>query len=108
MSEASPYNDKPTGRRMIMETQTTPTPDEPTSTVPVERIVMPWISIAERLPPLREDVLFCCEIDGEFTRVDLGQYGGEKTYGEAVVMDLSEYDWSPCSHWMPLPDPPSA
>ncbi len=67
---------------------------------------MTWISIAERLPPLNVPVPFCCWIDDEFTDIDFGRYTGEKTLGDAVVMnvmDFGDQDWEPCSHWFELP-----
>lgn len=65
-----------------------------------------WIPITEQLPEQLKDVLFCCLIDDEFTHVDLGQYRGAKTHGDAIVMEMYASDWSPCSHWMPIPEPP--
>ena len=66
-----------------------------------------WISICEQLPPTDRRVLFCCEIDGEFTEVDLGQFNGAWTGStSAVAMELEGDDWAPCSHWMDLPKPP--
>lgn len=68
-----------------------------------------WIDITEKMPQQNQDVLFCCEIDGEFTSVSLGWYTGAKTLGRAIVMETDrEDDWRPCTHWMPLPEPPGA
>jgi len=68
---------------------------------------MEWTSINDELPPLKEDVLFCCQIDDTFTFISIGQYCGHKTEGNAVVMDANDSDdWEPCSHWMPLPKQP--
>jgi len=64
-----------------------------------------WTTIAEEYPPLGEDVWFCCRIDDAFTRVDKGRYKGNKTFGDALVMEAAD-DWSPCSHWMQLPPTP--
>jgi hypothetical protein len=66
--------------------------------------IMTWVSIAERLPPLDEIVPFCCWIDDRFTEVDFGKYTGEKTLGDAVVMEGELY-WYPCSHWYEIPAP---
>lgn len=68
-----------------------------------------WIPITEQLPEQNTEVLFCCLIDGEFTRVQMGAYWGKKTDGTAIVMDIGDdSDWSPCSHWMPIPEHPAA
>ena len=66
-----------------------------------------WIPITTARPPIGQQVLFCCLIDRDFSDVDCGEYQGEKTDGNAVVMDRVGDDWAPCSHWMPLPEPPS-
>jgi hypothetical protein len=73
-----------------------------------------WISIDEQIPEQGEEVLYCCLIDdgsgqAYFTDVRLGFYDGHKTKGDAIVMDSYESedgDWYPCTHWMPLPQPP--
>lgn len=67
-----------------------------------------WIPITERLPPMGEVVAFCCWIDDHFSDVEAGRYTGEKTMGEPIVMYPCWHcdDWTPCSHWMPLPKPP--
>mgnify|MGYP003658934643 CR=1 FL=1 len=66
-----------------------------------------WISIREQLPPIDRQVLFCCEIDGDFTEVDLGQFDGHWTASKnAVAMELDGDDWAPCSHWMEIPKTP--
>lgn len=66
-----------------------------------------WILIRDQLPPTDMQVLFCCEIDGDFTEIYLGQFNG--TWAEsknAVAMELDGDDWAPCSHWRELPKPP--
>ena len=76
-----------------------------------------WIPITKELPQLDIPVLFCCDIDGEFTDVDLGWFTGRWTDSKtAIAMELPGFeiktdgtmiqDWSPCSHWMTLPQTP--
>ena len=66
-----------------------------------------WVSILDQLPPMETRVLFCCDIDGHFTEVELGQFTGSWTGSKnAVAMALDGDDWSPCSHWMELPKTP--
>jgi len=66
-----------------------------------------WISVRDQLPPVRKQVLFCCEIDGDFSEVIAGQYSGNWTESKnAVAMELGGDDWAPCSHWMEIPKPP--
>ncbi|MFN4769643.1 MAG: DUF551 domain-containing protein [Candidatus Kapaibacterium sp.] len=63
-----------------------------------------WISIADKLPPINEPVLFCClEEWGQFGDVDLGWFEGHETQGEAIAMETSSDGWYPCTHWMELP-----
>ena len=67
---------------------------------------MRWTPITEQLPPIDKEVLFCCQIDDIFTGVSLGTYAGKWTDSpNAIVMEVTGIadDWSPCSHWMPLP-----
>lgn len=77
---------------------------------PVHREVLRWISVIDDLPPLNERVLFCCYPDDHTGcgHIYIGVYEGSKTKGKAVVMETSEdrWDWLPCTHWMPLPEPP--
>jgi len=66
-----------------------------------------WMSVHDQLPPIDRLVLFCCEIDGEFTEVIAGQCNGNWTESKnAVAMELDGDGWAPCSHWMELPEPP--
>ena len=66
-----------------------------------------WIAVHHHLPPINRLVLFCCDIAGEFTQVNLGQYSGKWTESKnAVAMQLDGDDWAPCSHWIELPEPP--
>lgn len=70
---------------------------------------MTWIPITEQLPPIDEPVLFCCLTDVGFTDVDRGWYEKNWTDDESALVMRISYDvndWSPCSHWMPLPKPP--
>jgi hypothetical protein len=67
---------------------------------------MTWTPITQQVPPTGKEVLFCCEIDDIFTGVGLGTYWGKWTDSpNAVVMEIVgvDDDWSPCSHWMPVP-----
>jgi hypothetical protein len=69
-----------------------------------------WTRIGEELPKIDENVLFCCYIDAEgFGEVYCGWYEGDKTLGDAIVMQTVPGDsgwWYPCTHWMPLPSTP--
>lgn len=71
-----------------------------------------WISIADKLPLLYHNVLFCCYTDERTgcSFINIGSYEGRKTEGIAVVMEIpgDECDWLPCTHWMPLPEPPES
>jgi hypothetical protein len=69
---------------------------------------MKWIPIDKQLPPIGKPVLFCCEINDDFTKVEIGEYMGKWTDRQtAVVMDVGVVDdWLPCSHWMPVPKTP--
>jgi len=74
-------------------------------------IVMRWIHISERLPELKQDVIFCnyIEDEGGFGDIHLGWYEGHKTMGEAIAMETVPGDpgwWFPCTHWMPVPPLP--
>jgi hypothetical protein len=65
-----------------------------------------WIPIHQKVPPIGKQVLFCCGRDDEFTLVEMGAYFGKWTDSpNAIVMEVVgvDDDWSPCSHWMPLP-----
>ncbi|MFO0452775.1 MAG: hypothetical protein ACK52I_29655 [Pseudomonadota bacterium] len=69
-----------------------------------------WTRIGEELPCKGEYVLFCCYIEDEgFGEVNFGWYEGDKTLGDAIVMQTVPGDpgwWYPCTHWMPLPPVP--
>jgi hypothetical protein len=67
-----------------------------------------WVSVEERLPPTDAEVLFTCEIDGDFTDVSIGRsIGRMNDIGSAVIMDLDcDGDWVTCTHWQPLPPGP--
>lgn len=67
-----------------------------------------WIPISERLPEKDVDVLFF--LDDPRSDVGLGCWTGRWTSARAaIVMDYGDEDgdWLPCSHWMPLPEPPT-
>ena len=66
-----------------------------------------WILVHDQLPPTDRQVLFCCDIDGDFTEVDLGQFDGGWTGSKNAVAMALDDDWAPCSHWMELPKPPA-
>jgi hypothetical protein len=70
-----------------------------------------WYSIADKLPNIDEEVLFCCYIEdnGGFGDVHMGWWEGRKTAGESIVMETVPDDeswWFPCTHWMHIPEPP--
>lgn len=66
-----------------------------------------WIYYKDQLPEIGKPVLFCCQIEDYFTDVEVGWYTGHKTAGNAIVMEYDDSDdWYPCTHWMPLPNPP--
>lgn len=72
-----------------------------------------WTHIEDATPPLNIPVLFLCQIDDGhvdgncFTRVEMGVWEGEHTEGNAIAMETgSPFDFSPCTHWMPLPAAP--
>jgi len=73
-----------------------------------------WIPVTERLPPVDEKVLYTCFIEGDgpenyFTDVNAGYWDGKARNlpgNPAMKYDDSNH-WMPCSHWMPLPAPPT-
>ena len=61
----------------------------------LEKKVQRWISVSERLPEIREDVL-------SFTR-----YGGVPTVAVDFLAKDGLFMIQPsATHWMPLPEPP--
>ena len=65
-----------------------------------------WIPVGEKLPPTDAEVLFTCEIDGDFSEASIGRSTGRMN-GTAVLMDLDgDGDLVPCTHWKPKPLPP--
>ena len=57
-----------------------------------------WISVKERLPEDREEVLLAVAIVG-LPRIRVGWYGGRWYFlGAGRAKDVT--------HWMPLPEPP--
>jgi hypothetical protein len=66
-----------------------------------------WIKVEERLPPMKQDVLFCGLMDGQ-RRIALGQMSHEKdTFWTnrfwVYHLIIPSRD---VTHWMPLPEPP--
>lgn len=74
-----------------------------------KRCALKWHSIAEKLPPQDERVLYNSRIDDEFPHMsNVGYWLGGWTDGrEAIVMqpDDDPKNWYPCTHWAYLPDP---
>lgn len=73
-----------------------------------------WIPITEQPPPVDEKVLYTCFIKGDsppdyFTEVDAGRWDGATTnrLGNPAMKYDDSAHWMPCSHWMPLPEPPA-
>jgi hypothetical protein len=71
-----------------------------------------WIPVTERLPPHDETVLYTCDLGPNegFTDVESGRWEGERNDTGLPAMRPvwgDEGDWEPCSHWMPLPAPPT-
>lgn len=55
-----------------------------------------WISVDDRLPEKRQDVLWSC-------------IGDKKIYHERYLVDMLEpYYVTEYTHWQPLPEPPSS
>ena len=63
---------------------------------------MKWISVEDRLPPIRESVLYLLH-DYD---MDIGVYS--RTKKEWCVDSTDDYYWNKedVTHWMPLPEPP--
>ena len=70
---------------------------QPTLTPPNE-----WVSVEERLPRLRENVLVCAYWH-EHWGVHMGWNSG---HGWSVSCGLGQRSDVQVSHWMPLPEPP--
>ena len=70
---------------------------QPTLTPPNE-----WVSVDERLPRLRENVLVCA-----YWHEHWGVYmGWNSGHGWSVSCGLGQRSDVQVSHWMPLPEPP--
>lgn len=70
-------------------------------------VVKGWRSISDELPPVGQSVLFVSIVNGAFSDLTVGEWTGEETEGNAIVMDYGDPDdWLPCTHWMPLPPIP--
>lgn len=69
----------------------------PTLTPPNE-----WVSVEDRLPPLREDVLVCA-----YWHEHWGVYmGWNSGHGWTVSCGIGQRSDVQVSHWIPLPAPP--
>jgi hypothetical protein len=69
-----------------------------------------WIDIADKTPEIGVLVLFICDcgLDG-WTDAETGRWTGQKTAGNAIVMDYGDDpDWYPCTHWLPIPPSPNS
>ena len=72
-----------------------------------------WIPVTERLPPVNQRVLYTCFIDdGDaswWIEVNIGRWDGKalNLAGTPAMKYDDSDDWEPCTHWMPLPAPPS-
>ena len=72
--------------------------EAPTLTQPNE-----WVSVEERLPPLRENVLVCA-----YWHEHWGVYiGWNSGHGWTVSCGIGQRSDVQVSHWMPLPAPPA-
>lgn len=60
-----------------------------------------WISVTDRLPELRREVLVCLANRMVF----MAWSYGPDTWWETRLGFLRRTDYTP-THWMPLPDPP--
>ena len=65
-----------------------------------------WISIEDQMPEQGKRVMFVCVLDSDtIHEPEIGEWTGERTRGDAIVMDYGEEDdWYPCTHWMELPE----
>ena len=71
--------------------------EQPTLTPPNE-----WVSVEERLPPLRKNVLVCA-----YWHEHWGVYmGWNSGHGWTVSCGIGQRSDVQVSHWMPLPAPP--
>ena len=59
-----------------------------------------WISVKDRLPDYREDVL---AFSPEFKEYMMGQVF---EWEDTVVCEFDEYILTKVTHWMPMPEPP--
>ena len=64
--------------------------------------VQEWISVKDRLPEKRDDVLLCRKWWGEISNPQMGWYN--EVSGK--WFDLSNFEICNVTHWMPLPEPP--
>jgi hypothetical protein len=64
--------------------------------------IQKWISVKDRLPENRDDVLLCRKWWNEIRNPQMGWYN--EVSGE--WFDLSNRVIHNVTHWMPLPEPP--
>jgi hypothetical protein len=64
---------------------------------------MEWISVKDRLPLKREDVIICNKTN---QCVSVGWYNSEHNNGEGKWIIRTMYFDGDVELWMPLPDPP--
>lgn len=59
---------------------------------------MKWISVKERMPELKEEII-CCSEEGY---ISVEKYRG----GDDIYCDSTDSGYA--THWMPLPEPPES
>ena len=71
-------------------------------TVDYQKTPNEWVSVEERLPRLRENVLVCA-----YWHEHWGVYmGWNSGHGWSVSCGIGQRSDVQVSHWMPLPEPP--
>ena len=90
MSHWKPYMDMDKVRKAVQNMPTLPPPNE-------------WVSVEERLPRLRENVLVCA-----YWHEHWGVYiGWNNGHGWTVSCGIGQRNDVQVSHWMLLPAPPA-